>query len=144
MPVGSSALFVYGTLLQGEAAHHHVSHARAIVPARARGRLYHLPQGYPALVDARDGPHVDGELCRFDHIGPVLDALDEFEGYRPHAPELSDYLRVERPIEVLDPTTTFVTAWCYVVPRAREPALLDAGALLITAPRWSGHEYVRS
>jgi gamma-glutamylcyclotransferase (GGCT)/AIG2-like uncharacterized protein YtfP len=44
-------LFVYGTLCRGGRYHpQYIPAGVAVQPARTRGRLYHLPAGYPALA----------------------------------------------------------------------------------------------
>jgi gamma-glutamylcyclotransferase (GGCT)/AIG2-like uncharacterized protein YtfP len=56
-PSGSTlALFVYGTLMRGQANHRRFcTGALSIRPATVRATLYHLPAGYPAItVDPRE------------------------------------------------------------------------------------------
>jgi len=106
----------------------------------ARGRLYHLPFGFPGLVvergsvyavgtgdyaaDARlqreasasevfpDGGAVHGEVLRFDDPIERLPALDGLEGYRPG--EASLYERVLIPMEV---EGRLQLAWAYALAR---------------------------
>ncbi len=108
--------------------------------ATARGRLYHLPSGYPALVvpkeDIRavgtadpihdaseqqrldrkevycpDGTLVSGELFTFDDPEERLPALDRLEGFDPGRPSL--YRRVLIPAETSGGAG--VLAWAYVI-----------------------------
>lgn len=72
------ALFTYGTLMRGEQNDHHVGD-RTRRPARARGRLWVMPQGYPALVPDSAGPDVQGELVEGLEVEQVA-RLDDFEG----------------------------------------------------------------
>ena len=64
----TNQLFVYGTLMRGEASAHLVSTARTVEDASVRGRLYAVPQGYPALVTEGDDL-VYGELLTFSDSG---------------------------------------------------------------------------
>lgn len=115
-------LFVYGTLLSSE------SHAGLLAglgrrPARLRGRLYHLPAGYPALT--LGGPDdVHGELVEAPHPD-LLALLDHYEGVSEGL-----YARVHAPV-ILGLTT--VRSWAYVMedPPARGGRWLPAG-------RWTG------
>lgn len=51
-----TTLFVYGTLMRGQANHaRYCTDALTIEPAVATGRLYHLPTGFPAMVEADEG-----------------------------------------------------------------------------------------
>ena len=121
MASDSNGLFVYGTLMRDEVAHDMVCRAETIVPARARGRLYELPAGYPALINVDDpAGFVIGELCLFDEISQVLEALDAYEG--------NEYVRVRKPVVALEPAHVRTVAWCYVIPPEHEPALIRAGA----------------
>lgn len=81
-------VFVYGTLRPGQRYHKRIE--RFIVraePAFVTGRLYHLPQGYPALVLERDigcklnSGCVAGDLLEFESLEAVLPILDELEDY---------------------------------------------------------------
>ena len=108
-----TTLFVYGTLMRGQANHDHFcADALTIEPAVTAGRLYHLPMGYPALIEADDG-QVFGEAMTFPDLAAKLAALDHLEGYRPDQPEHSLYLRRVRPISLLKSGLT-VPAYCYI------------------------------
>lgn len=49
------SLFVYGTLKQGHKNHARYFHdVTSITPARMRGRLFTMPQGYPMMVVPED------------------------------------------------------------------------------------------
>jgi gamma-glutamylcyclotransferase (GGCT)/AIG2-like uncharacterized protein YtfP len=110
--------------------------------ATVRGRLYHLPYGYPALIvpetdiratgttdypaDAEKGgvaeagsqeglsgwDTVYGEVLSFDDPGERLPALDRLEGFRPD--EESFYRRVLTPA-TLSRTGATVLAWIYAI-----------------------------
>ncbi|WP_018133176.1 gamma-glutamylcyclotransferase family protein [Effusibacillus pohliae] len=100
-------VFVYGTLRSGQKYHSLVKKFVVTVkPAFVQGRLYHLREGYPALVLARDLPRAEadgpqpaggdngrtvrvavavtrvrGDLLGFADLKPVLPILDELEDY---------------------------------------------------------------
>jgi len=123
-------VFVYGTLLQGGPNHARLcGDALTIQPAHTTGRLYQLPAGFPAMVEA-DAGVVYGEAMSFSDIGATLARLDLFEGYRPDRPELSLYVRQVQQVTLLDTGGT-AAAYCYVW---RGP--LPAGAVLIPSGRW--------
>jgi gamma-glutamylcyclotransferase (GGCT)/AIG2-like uncharacterized protein YtfP len=134
-------LFFYGTLKRGHANHDLLCRGfLRVEEATARGRLYDLPSGYPALavpkVDVRaigtsdpihdaseqrrlnragvyrpDGTLVSGELFVFDDPEVRLPALDRLEGFDPGRPSL--YRRVLIPAETSG--SVGVLAWAYVI-----------------------------
>jgi gamma-glutamylcyclotransferase (GGCT)/AIG2-like uncharacterized protein YtfP len=65
---------------------------------------------YPAAVPASDG-RVWGEVYEMTHPAIVLQALDEFEGYRAEEPESSLYTRSLTPVTLEDGRV--VSAWAY-------------------------------
>jgi gamma-glutamylcyclotransferase (GGCT)/AIG2-like uncharacterized protein YtfP len=108
--------------------------------ATARGRLYQLPSGYPALVISKedicafgtadpihdalkqqrlnlskvhcpDDSLVYGELLTFDDPEERLPALDHLEGFDPARPSL--YRRVLIPTKTMGGAA--VLAWAYVI-----------------------------
>ena len=116
--VTPNALFVYGTLMRGRSNHARIRSAISIEPATARGDLYGLAEGYPALIEGEGIVH--GELCRFDDLGAILPDLDEYEG--------SLYRRIR--CEATTEGGARHSAWCYVTDRAPE------GAWPIPSGRW--------
>lgn len=76
-------LFVYGTLLSFHPRHQHflAGEVAEVIPARIRGQLYHLPQGYPAVIKGEG--EVRGEVLRLFSPERVLPRLDSYEGYDP-------------------------------------------------------------
>ncbi|QEQ02106.1 gamma-glutamylcyclotransferase family protein [Thermosynechococcus sp. QKsg1] len=113
-------LFVYGTLKPGYQPHEILCRPwlSAHQPALVRGRLYHLPMGYPGLT-AEEG-WVQGELLIFHDPPPsVLAQLDAFEGYNPNlAPEVNAYHRQEVPVYNLN-HQPLGTAWAYMMSTER-------------------------
>ncbi|WP_008317039.1 gamma-glutamylcyclotransferase [Leptolyngbya sp. PCC 6406] len=107
-------VFVYGTLKPGEAFHDRycAPYLEATCPAQVQGRLYHLPQGYPALTD--EPGWVTGTLLTLMD-GAVLGMLDEFEEYDPTRSQLENlYIRLQRPVFTPE-GADLGTAWMYVM-----------------------------
>ena len=60
-----TTIFCYGTLMRGQINHaRYCADALTIEPAVTTGRLYHLPMGYPAMIEADDG-QVFGQAMTF-------------------------------------------------------------------------------
>lgn len=115
------ALFVYGTLMPGQREAHRLGPVAKVCAAQRRGRLYHLPAGYPALVEDPDGGVVRGLYVEL--VEPErLTALDAYEG--------ALYARVRGEV-VLDGGGV-ASAWCWCVRAANLPA----GARLLPEGRW--------
>ena len=114
--MGISTLFVYGSLMSGFWNHErYCREALTIEPAVTTGRLYHLPQGFPAMFDAPDG-QVFGEVMTFPDIEETLEALDRLEGY--NADGRGHYLRVKKIVTIISTGRTEI-AWRYVYPENR-------------------------
>ncbi len=141
-------LFVYGTLRHDQPEHR--AHCRGVTgwrPARVRGRLHRLREGWLLLVvppvdialeatadpatDERsraalppppldsDGPWVDGELLGFDHPESVWPPLDDWEAFSPGRPGI--YRRAVIPVVMTGPDgPSAVHAWAYVAEAAPE------------------------
>lgn len=105
----TNKVFVYGTLMKGFWNYKWLLEGRIkrITPGRIHGLLYHLPQGYPALL--RGNEIIEGEVME-----PVdenlLKSLDRLEGYdRQRSNNL--YVREARSIMTEDGRE--VTCWVY-------------------------------
>jgi gamma-glutamylcyclotransferase (GGCT)/AIG2-like uncharacterized protein YtfP len=123
---GPDAVFVYGTLLPGQKYFHLIAPMVADHQAgRTRGRLFHLPAGYPAMVEAETG-WVRGELLRFNEsVEKVLEVCDRIEGYQPGNEAASLFIRVVKQVEPDEGVS--VEAWCYCIGPAQREALLRRG-----------------
>jgi gamma-glutamylcyclotransferase (GGCT)/AIG2-like uncharacterized protein YtfP len=145
----STKLFVYGTLKPREASYGlcaaSVLESR---PAIARGQLYHLPLGYPAMT-LSGSDRVHGFLLSFwDDV--ILSVLDEYE---QHAPErlkkllpaghcVEDYEYQRRRIEVCSlEANTCGFAWAYIMPVEQVRHL---GGILVADGCWSGTSSYRT
>lgn len=77
--------FVYGTLMTGYANHRAIFESLPLNIERAsvRGSLYHLPEGYPALLPGKE--QVYGELitprCSAAEYAQLVNRMDELEGF---------------------------------------------------------------
>lgn len=108
-PPASSALFVYGSLMQGEALAGHIEALApvSVSPASLRGRLFELGS-YPGL--ALDGVStVMGERVVFQDVGAALERLDHVEGFYGHGE--ADNLYTRRLVDIGgEPTWVYVYA----------------------------------
>ncbi len=142
---GPKEIFVYGTLLPGQERFRLIAQMVAgREAARTRGRLLHLPEGYPALMETEEG-WVQGELLQFNEpIEKVLDVCDRIEGYQPDDEESSLFIRVAKQVEPEGRASK--EAWCYIVsPALREKSLregqeVDDGDWLAFRKRRSGQD----
>jgi gamma-glutamylcyclotransferase (GGCT)/AIG2-like uncharacterized protein YtfP len=116
-----AAVFVYGTLMQGESRGRLILAAGPlrIVPARTPGRLLDLGD-YPGLIPARrSGQWVCGEFAEFPAVESLLTQLDFVEEYSPGEEARSLYLRRSVPV-VLEDGLEF-WAWAYLYNRPYDP-----------------------
>ncbi len=112
-------LFVYGTLMAGgEQGVLLAGLARR--PASTTGKLFRMPQGYPALVPGTSG-EIAGELV--DDPGGRLGLLDRVEGVAEGL-----YQRAVLPVVVGGKRTE---AWAYIMPDAA-----SRGGIPIRSGRW--------
>jgi gamma-glutamylcyclotransferase (GGCT)/AIG2-like uncharacterized protein YtfP len=117
-------IFVYGTLKPGYSGFQEFCRGFEVESsaACARGKLYHLPAGYPAMTVGNDW--VQGYLLSFNTLA-VLPALDTYEDYDPNKPATANlYNREQIQIYLSQSTnnshtqiepTVFTTAWAYLM-----------------------------
>jgi gamma-glutamylcyclotransferase (GGCT)/AIG2-like uncharacterized protein YtfP len=74
---------------------------------------------YPAAVPTNDGSVVWGEVYATSDAAPVLEALDEIEGYRSSEPERSLYVRVLTDVTLEDGRVQPAWAYFYNAPLGR-------------------------
>ncbi|MCX7594517.1 MAG: gamma-glutamylcyclotransferase [Fischerella sp.] len=115
---GLLRVFVYGTLKPGEVNYQRYCDRKVVnaTKAFALGKLFDLPQGYPAMTpgDSR----VYGYLLEFS-VPEVLAELDELEDYYPTKPA-SENLYNRHKIEVYDlQGRSLGWAWVYLMTPAR-------------------------
>lgn len=90
-------VFVYGTLLEGFQNHdlYVKPYQHQAIPAKIKGEIYHLPQGYPGLLEGTDD--VMGTILYFlpEEYEAALAGLDELETYfGPNDPR-NEYDRIK-------------------------------------------------
>lgn len=125
-------LFVYGTLKPGERAFADLCQPFAIatIPAQAKGRLYHLPLGYPAMTS--EPGWTRGILITFADEMP-LKAIDAFEEYYADRPGVSEYHRHCRPVFDLS-KKKLGSAWVYTMEHER---VVSLGGLWLPGGCWT-------
>lgn len=111
-------LFVYGSMAEGMV---HFEKIRdfivSSVPAVARGTIYRLKVGYPAMTKVgQDSIH--GNLVELKTSEVLWHLLDGFYGYNAQEPDKSLYLRDG--IDVMTGKGT-CRAWVYVLPQNKIP-----------------------
>lgn len=97
--MNTKQLFVYGTLMAGFENYSRYLKAwvKKIFPATVKGELFHLPEGYPALVEGNGT--VRGELMIIPELKGIIDKLDDLEDY--HGEGMDNlYERVIMPVEI--------------------------------------------
>ena len=122
-------IFVYGTLLPGEANFRWIASLVAgRQPARSRGRLLHLPFGYPILLDDDTG-WVRGELLSFNGaLEEALAVCDEVEGFEPDEEVSGHFVRVVKLVEPLGSEPR--EAWCYCAAPAWRDEMMRLGQVV--------------
>ncbi|MES1256130.1 MAG: gamma-glutamylcyclotransferase family protein [Acidobacteriota bacterium] len=113
-------VFFYGTLMSGFKRPGR-SKIDAKLKSEGRGSIAAalLDLGiYPAAIPASDS-RVRGEVYRMLDSTPVLDALDEIEGFRPDRLDESLYTRVEVPALFDDGRAENVWVYFYNAPLGR-------------------------
>ena len=91
-------VFVYGTLKPGEVNYQRYCAGKVVAatPAIARGQLFALSLGYPAMTTGTQTVH--GFLLSFDHPA-ILSRLDALEDFVPgRSPEQNEYQRELIPV----------------------------------------------
>lgn len=119
-------VFVYGTLKPGGVGYRQFLQHYPVqaTPAQARGRLYHLPAGYPAMTLGKGW--VQGVLLTIAEPS-LLATLDDYEDYHPERADPENlYYRTE--IEVFAPGTgtprlSLGMSWVYLMQPTRVETL---------------------
>jgi gamma-glutamylcyclotransferase (GGCT)/AIG2-like uncharacterized protein YtfP len=106
-------VFVYGTLKPGESNYYLCeNYVIAAKKAIAKGKLFHLPVGYPAMTPGEG--KVYGYLLSFPD-SQILPTLDELEDYDPQKP-MSENIYNRQYIDVFQPNGVYLShAWAYLM-----------------------------
>jgi gamma-glutamylcyclotransferase (GGCT)/AIG2-like uncharacterized protein YtfP len=133
-------VFVYGTLRPGQKYHYLIEkHVVKAVPAFAEGKLYHLLEGYPALLlekraaQAENGMRIRGDLLEISDLGKVLPILDELEDYYGPGDPRNLYERITLPVFTGDGTA--MSGIAYVFP-SEKAEWLERNAIAIPSGDW--------
>ena len=121
-------LFLYGTLLPGEAPKEIaalVKRFRRLGPAHVRGRLYDLGEFPGAILDSSSRTTIHGELVALPSDGQILEALDRYEEFDPAAPKKSLFVRKKARIQMANGSIR--EGWIYVYNRHPGKAKLVRG-----------------
>lgn len=88
-------LFVYGTLLEGEHyAGQFDNRRKQVAYAKLTGYKMYDTGAYPVIKFTGNPKNfVLGELHLYDDFGKVLEQMDRIEGYNPHKPKDSLFIR---------------------------------------------------
>ncbi|MDH4444114.1 MAG: gamma-glutamylcyclotransferase [Akkermansiaceae bacterium] len=107
-------VFVYGTLRRGGSNHFRMAGAAFVAAGSIIGRMYRI-DWYPGLILDPSGYEIQGEIYQVD--GPMLAALDVFEGISAGEIEGSEYRRVATEVVQHDSqvVSAFVWEWLGMV-----------------------------
>ena len=130
----SQHLFIYGTLLPGEAPEEIASivkRLRRLGSARVRGRLYDFGEFPGAVLDPSSRTMVYGELVALPSDEGILEALDRYEEFDSSDPKRSLFIRKKAKVWMANGSSR--EGWIYVYNRH-----------LGKAKRVRGGDYLRS
>lgn len=125
----SNYLFTYGTLqpnhAPGEIASA-VAHLQPVGKGFVHGVLYDLGDYPGAVLDPSSKRKISGTVFRLPEDAYILSTLDEYEGYDPHAPDGSLFIRTRYPVTLI--TGNILQCWLYTYNRNPETArILTSG-----------------
>jgi gamma-glutamylcyclotransferase (GGCT)/AIG2-like uncharacterized protein YtfP len=126
----SELVFFYGTLMTGFDRRQRLG-MDDLIAYRGRGRieakLFDLGL-YPAAVPAVDST-VHGELFELLNPTPVLEALDDFEGYDALSPDTSLYVRRRVAVQLDEGGQAEAWAYFYNAPLGAAPRITSGDYL---------------
>src|SRR5690349_8394374 len=124
----SQHLFLYGTLLPGEAPEeiaYVVKRFRRLGSAHVRGRLYDFGEFPGAVLNPSARTMIHGELVALPSDQRILEALDRYEEFDPSHPKKSLFIRTKAKILMADGSHR--EGWIYVYNRHLGKAKLVRG-----------------
>jgi gamma-glutamylcyclotransferase (GGCT)/AIG2-like uncharacterized protein YtfP len=114
---GKTRLFLYGSLMSGQAANQLVKTlpgARRVSSGWIKGRMIDLGNYPGVLREAAGGERVRGEVWEFDSDPEALRKLDEYEKFDRASPETSLFTRRRTRVRLRNGT---IRAWAYFLTR---------------------------
>lgn len=136
-------IFVYGTLMTGFANYSKYikPYPHQAFPAITKGTLYHLPEGYPALLIADGMGWIYGEIMIFpaECHAEVLAGLDELEEYFAPGDSRNEYERELIQVSRID-TAEICSAFTYTMRGEKERYARTKGDLVLSGD-W--RQYIR-
>ena len=124
----SQHVFIYGTLLPGEAPEEIASivkRLRRLGSARVRGRLYDFGEFPGAVLDPSSRTMVYGELVALPSDEGLLEALDRYEEFDSSDPKRSLFIRKKAKVWMANGSGR--EGWIYVYNRHPGRAKLVRG-----------------
>lgn len=122
-------IFVYGTLMKGfHNYQRYCNDVSNIYDAETQGQLFHLKQGYPAVIKNKNGI-VHGQAMTFPNIEETLKQMDFLESYYPDDQANSQYIRIVTQIR-LQGSDKETLAYMYVFPEDRLGKLIIEAELV--------------
>jgi gamma-glutamylcyclotransferase (GGCT)/AIG2-like uncharacterized protein YtfP len=124
----SQHVFIYGTLLPGEAPEEIASivkRLRRLGSARVRGRLYDFGEFPGAVLDPSSRTMVYGELVALPSDEGLLEALDRYEEFDSSDPKRSLFIRKKAKVWMANGSSR--EGWIYVYNRHPGRAKLVRG-----------------
>lgn len=121
-------LFLYGTLLPGEAPKEIASiveRFRRLGSAHVRGRLYDFGEFPGAVLDPLSRTIIHGELVVLPSDGRLLQELDRYEEFDPADPKRSLFVRKKARIQMANGSSR--ESWIYVYNKSPRRAKLVRG-----------------
>lgn len=124
-----NGIFVYGTLMSGFINHgiYLAKNINSIQKAKIKGRLFHLPAGYPAVIDGTG--QVTGEFVTLRDLESVLERIDELEDYNGTCRD-NEYERVIRDVTLTGGEV--VRGYVYIYAPHRCEYLVSQGTEVVT------------
>ncbi len=126
--------FCYGPFAKGQ------THYKKIVNliqsekrAFAKGFVYQLRCGMPALIASEEGELVDGHMLELKVTNSFWSIMDEILGYDPQKPDKNLYQRTQFPIKVGDFSTQL--AWSYTL----NPKKITKGLKTVPENDWQSY-----
>lgn len=130
-------LFVYGTLKPDEAGYRRYCepYVATVRLACAKGELFHLPQGYPAMTIG--DRWVKGALITLQDAAAITH-IDDFEDYDPMLPDVKNlYIRQQYPV-FSQQHEALGQAWVYLMSPQRVRQL---NGILVAEGEWSRQQW---